>query len=463
MSGFFSSAIALIFTLGILIAFHEFGHYWTARRLGVKVLRYSIGFGKPLWLRRYGPDQTEYAIAAFPLGGYVKMLDEREGEVPEEELHRAFNRQPVWNRFAIVAAGPLFNFVFAILAFWLMYVIGVPGIKPVIGEVAPASSAQIAGFEVGDEIKNVNGEATPTWSVARITILDSALDADEINLQVLKPDGSTRTLVLPVGGISAEIKQKNLLDYLGISPMRPVLPAVLGELEQGGPAATAGLKSGDRVLQANGAALKDWMALVEFVRQHPDQDIVLLVEREGESREIAVHTAAKTIQTQTDGKANTETIGRIGAAPAPAGPLPNELATEVKYSVFEAVGVAVAKTWQLSVLTLRMIGKMIVGEVSVENLSGPITIATYAGYTASIGVSAFLYFLSVVSISLGVLNLLPVPLLDGGHLMYYLVEMIKGKPLSEQIQMQLQRVGIAVLVMLMSLALYNDIARLIGS
>jgi regulator of sigma E protease len=454
MSSFITSALALIVTLGLLIAFHEFGHYWTARRLGVKVLRYCIGFGKPLWVRRYGPDQTEYAIAAFPLGGYVKMLDEREGEVAPEEQHRAFNRQPVWKRFTIVAAGPMFNFIFAILAFWLMYVMGVPGMKPVIGEVVPESAAAVAGFQVDDEIIAVNGEPTPTWNVARITLLDKALDADEVSLQVRGSDGSTQTLRLSVANVTTEVKQKDLLGHLGISPKRPQLPAVLGQLETGGPAKQAGLKSNDRVLRANEQGIADWMALVKFIREHPDQDIQLQVERDGAVQSIVVHTATRDTESGA--------IGRIGAAPAPAGPLPPELAAEVKYSVFEAVGVAVHKTWQLSVLTLRMIGKMITGEVSVENLSGPITIATYAGYTASVGLGAFLYFLAVVSISLGVLNLLPVPLLDGGHLMYYLVEMVKGSPLSDALQLQLQRVGIAFLVMLMTLALYNDVMRLFG-
>jgi len=452
MSAFITSLLALIVTLGLLIAFHEFGHYWTARRLGVKVLRFSIGFGKPLWLRRSGPDNTEYVIAAFPLGGYVKMLDEREGEVAEEELHRAFNRQSVWRRFAIVIAGPLFNFIFAILAFWLMYLIGVPGMKPIIGEVVPESVAAIAGFHTGDEITAVDDEQTQTWNVARLNLLDKALDAEEITLQVRDQDGNTRSLVLSVAGVSSEIKQNNLLGHLGISPLRPVLPAVLGKLEPGGPAELAGFKSGDKVLAANGQQINEWMALVNTVRKHPEKTLQFEIERNGEVQFISVMPQSK--------KTGTETIGRIGAAPAPAGPMPPELRTKVQYSFFEAFGVATAKTWQMSALTLRMIGKMITGEVSIDNLSGPITIATYAGYTASAGIGAFLYFLAVISISLGVLNLLPIPLLDGGHLMYYIVEMIKGSPLSDAVQLKMQHVGVALLAMLMSLALYNDVIRL---
>lgn len=454
MNGVLTSILALLVTLGLLIAFHELGHYWVARRLGVKVLRYCIGFGKPIWSKRYGKDQTEFAIAAFPLGGYVKMLDEREGEVDPAERHRAFNTQPVASRFAIVAAGPIFNFIFAVLAFWLMYLMGVPGMKPIIGEVTPESTAAVAGIHSGDEIIAVEGDQTPTWNVARIAILDHALDQDRVMLTLRDSNGIQRELSLPVVNLSAEIKQGNLLEYLGIAPFRPEIPAVLGELEVGGAAQQAGLMNGDRILKANGEPMADWLAFVEFVRAHPNTTVELLTEREGQERVVSVNIAEK--QTESG------IIGRIGAAPASLGPMPEHLRAMVRYGPLEGMVVAMEKTWQLSALTLRMIGKMITGEVSVDNLSGPITIATYAGQTASVGISAFLYFLAVVSISLGVLNLLPVPLLDGGHLMYYLVEMVKGSPLSEQVQLVLQRFGIAALLMLMVLAFYNDINRLMG-
>ena len=452
MSTFLTSTLALLVTLGLLIAFHEFGHFWTARKLGVKVLRFSIGFGKPLWLRRYGVDQTEYVIAAFPIGGFVKMLDEREGEVPEAELHRAFNRQSVWRRFAIVAAGPVFNFIFAVLAFWIMYMIGVQGVAPIIGDVKVDSVAAAAGFHTGDRITEVNGTKTPTWSVARINMLDAALSDDAVSLRVEDADGNVHDLSLSVAGVSSEVKQKNLLSHLGISPIRPALPAILGELSPNGPAILSGLKPGDHILRVNGKPVADWMALVEQVRAHPDEELKIEFERNGDVQSLKVRTGIK--------KTETETIGRIGAAPAPPAPLPNEFKAREKYSFIDAMAVSMAKTWQLSALTLRMIGKMIVGEVSVKNLSGPITIATYAGYTASAGIAPFLYFLAVVSISLGVLNLLPVPLLDGGHLMYYLIEMVKGSPLSDAAQLRMQHVGIAFLFMLMSLALYNDVMRL---
>ncbi len=454
MTSFLSSTLALIVTLGILIAFHEYGHFWTARKLGVKVLRYSIGFGKPLWMRRRGVDQTEYVLAAIPLGGYVKMLDEREGDVAPEEQHRAFNRQSVWKRFAIVVAGPMFNFIFAILAFWLMYLIGVPGVKPIIGEVEPKTVAAISGFKVGDEIIAIEGEETPTWGVVRLTLLDHALDSDVVSMKVRGLNGSVHNLDLPIKDITTEVKQKNLLAHVGINPYRPELPAVLGELEPGGPAEIAGLQKNDQVLKIGNQQVSGWTMLVDIVRAHPQQEILIEIERNGENQTIAVNTGQRKIEKGF--------VGKIGAAPARPEALNKKYLAEVKYTFFDALGVAVVKTWKMSALTLRMIGKMIVGEVSLDNLSGPITIATYAGYTASAGVSPFLYFLAVISISLGVLNLLPIPLLDGGHLLNYLIEMVKGSPLSDAIQAQMQRVGIFFLVMLMSLALYNDVARLVG-
>ena len=454
MNEFLTSALALIITLGLLIAFHEFGHYWVARRLGVKVLRYSIGFGKPLFKFIRGTDKTEYVLAAFPIGGYVKMLDEREGEVAEEERHRAFNRQSVWKRFAIVVAGPTFNLLFAVLAFWLMYLIGVPGAKPVIGEIEPQSIAAIAGLQAGDEIVSVEGTKTPTWDVARLSLLDYSLDSDKVSLKVRDENGAVHEVGLLVKNITAEQKQKDLLKYLGVTPYRPKLPAVLGKLEPGGPAKKFGLETNDRVLRINNQLIADWIELVKVIRAHPEETIKIEVERKGEIKTIPVTTEAHDL----DGKV----IGRIGAAPSQAVGLPDTYKSEVKYPFFKAFTVSVAKTWQMSALTLKMIGKMIVGQVSVDNLSGPITIATYAGYSASIGFTAFLYFLAVVSISLGVLNLLPIPMLDGGHLMYYLIEIVRRRPLSENMQAQMQSVGIGFLVLIMSLALYNDIYRLFG-
>ncbi|NOZ53470.1 MAG: RIP metalloprotease RseP [Gammaproteobacteria bacterium] len=474
MGSILSSALAFIFAIAVLIAFHEFGHYWVARRAGVKVLRYSIGFGKPIWMKRAGPDQTEYVIAAIPLGGYVKMLDEREGDVDEHEVHRAFNRQPVSKRIAIVAAGPIFNFIFAVVAYAVMYQVGVPGVKPIIGEVVSASIAAQAGLEAHDEIVAVEGEVTPTWSSVRMALLQAALDQETIKIEVQKSllgnglvdnrlyNGQAvtdafaqrRTILLPVGDISTELKQSQLLQQVGVQPFRPPIPAVIGKLESGGAAERDGLLPGDRVVTVSGTSIKQWSDWVEIVRASPDEMLTVEVER-GTLTQI-VELTPKSMDIETG------VIGRIGAMPEMI-TYPEELQTVVQYSIGTAIYTAVVKTWQMSVLTLRMIGKMIVGEVSVKNLSGPITIATYAGYTASEGFTTFLSFLAIVSISLGVLNLLPIPLLDGGHLLYYLIEIVKGSALSDEIQGLMQRVGIVLLGLLMMLAFYNDIQRLFSS
>ena len=455
MSSVLTSAAALIVTLGVLIAFHEFGHYWVARRMGVKVLRFSIGFGKPIWMRRGGKDQTEYAIAAIPLGGYVKMLDEREGEVAEEELPRAFNRQPVGKRIAIVAAGPIFNFIFAILAYFVMYSAGVPGLKPLIGEVEPASAAYSAGFHSGDEIVLVDGQKTPTWSAARLSLLEASLDQATVAVEVQDKEHNRRVLQLALSGLTAQQKESDIVQHLGIQSFRPAIPPIIGQLEKGGAAERDGLLAGDRITSVDGKSIKDWNDWVEVIRKHPEQTLKTEVERKGVMQVISLTPAR--VKTD-DGE-----IGRIGAAPEiPKASPSDDYLTVVKYGPVGALTVAVAKTWQMSMITLRMIGKMIVGEVSVKNLSGPITIATYAGVSASLGLTAFLSFLAVVSISLGVLNLLPIPLLDGGHLLYYVVELVRGNPLSDAVQARMQQVGIVLLGMLMVIAIYNDIYRLLG-
>ena len=453
MGNILFSLVAFIFALGILIAVHEFGHYWVARRSGVKVLRFSIGFGRPLFKRIAGPDKTEYVLAAIPLGGYVKMLDEREGEVAEEDLPRAFNRQPLSKRFAIVVAGPLFNFLFAIVAYWAMYIIGVPGVKPIIDQVEESSIAQSAGFMPGDQIVSIDGQQTPTWSVARIKLLSASLDDSVVTVKVQTQNHAQRDIQLNLDSISSEIKDGRILDELGITPPRPQLPAVIGKLIDNGRALASGLKEGDAIVTADGHSVKDWEAWVDYVRARPEQVMLLVIDREGEVHHLELTPARVTLE-------NGDEIGRIGAAPAIPDSIPEELRAEVKYSPAKAFVVACEKTWDMSLLTLRMIGKMLFGEVSLDNLSGPITIAKYAGYTASAGLVTFLAFLAIVSISLGVLNLLPIPLLDGGHLMFYIIELVKGSPLTESYEMIFQRVGLVLLLMLMSVALYNDFARI---
>lgn len=454
MDSVLTSIAALLVTLGILIAFHEFGHYWVARRMGVKVLRFSIGFGKPLWSRKLGVDQTEYALAAIPLGGYVKMLDEREGEVQPEELHRAFNRQPVGKRFAIVVAGPLFNFVFAVIAYFAMYLIGVPGVKPIVGDVTPQSPAAVAGFVKGDEITAVGDDSTPTWSMVRMALLEQSLDKDRVVIHVKDPNGVVHETQLDLHGISLEEKQKNLLKSAGLELFIPQYPAIIGQLSADGAAKRDGLQSGDRILSVNGKKVSLWEDWVDVIRQNPEQTLNIQVERSGEIKQIQL--TPKRVKT-SDGE-----IGLIGAGPQVPQDFIDKYRAVVSYGFIKAFGAAFSETWRMAALTLRMLGKMVVGEVSLSNLTGPITIATYAGYTASIGLTTFLSFLAIVSISLGVLNLLPIPILDGGHLMMYVIEGIKGKALSENVQARLQHVGIVILAMLMMLAFYNDIRRLLG-
>ncbi|MDO9371732.1 MAG: RIP metalloprotease RseP [Gammaproteobacteria bacterium] len=447
------SALAFIVTLGILITVHEFGHFWVARRLGVKVLRFSVGFGKPLWTRR-GKDGTEYVLAVLPLGGYVRMLDEGEGEVKHAELPRAFNRQSLATRSAIVSAGPLFNFGFAILAYWLMFLIGVAGLRPLIGEVMEHSVAQQAGLLKGDEVVEVGGKSTPTWDTALIAMTGKALDRTSIDLTVQGEDGRRHARVLDVSALSG-LDRGDLLEHLGLRAMRPQVPAVVGKVVPQGPAARAGLQAGDRLLTADGQAIEDWVGWAAYVRAHAGVPIALILERNGATQHLELTPEAKPAP---DGGV----VGRIEAAPEPLKALPPGLRAEQRYAPGAALVKAVEQTWEMSLLTLRLLAKMVVGEASLQNISGPLSIAEYAGYSASDGIGPFLRFLALVSVSLAILNLLPVPILDGGHLMYYLIEAVKGSPVSLKAQQIGQQLGIALLLGLTVLAFYNDLTRLFG-
>ncbi len=454
MDSFLSSLFFFVVTLGILITFHEFGHFWVARKLGVKVLRFSVGFGMPLWSIRRGPDNTEYVIAALPLGGYVKMLDEREGDVSSEELGRAFNRQPLASRAAIVAAGPVFNFLLAILIYWLVFMLGVSGLKPIVGEVTPGTVAAAGGFSSGDEILAVADRETPAWRNVILAVLDQALAEETVRVDVKDAHQQLVERVLDLSGISAELDQGDVLEILGIEPARLKIPAVIGRLEAGSPALEAGLQSGDFVIKAAGKPVEDWATWVELIRSKPEEAIHIEVERDGKVVPLVLRPE------RVQGKNGA--YGRIGAAVQPQVDLVEQFTVVQRYGPIAALGKALEKTWDVSILTLRMLYHMIFGDVSITNLSGPISIAQYAGGSASIGLVPFLTFLAIVSISLGVLNLLPIPVLDGGHLMFYFAEFVKGSPVSPQTEALGQRVGVMVILSLMVFAFYNDLVRIFG-
>jgi regulator of sigma E protease len=452
LSGILTSALAFIVAIGVLVAVHEFGHFWVARRLGIKVLRFSVGFGRPLW-RRAGADGTEYWISAIPLGGYVKMLDEREGNVAPEDIPRSFNRQSPSRRIAVLVAGPAFNFLFAILAYWLMFVVGVPAMKPLIGEIAPGSPAAEAGLRAGDRIIAVEGAATETMMDAQLGLLKAMVPDGRALLEVEGEDGRRRPAQVEYHGDTHALTEPGaMFPGLGIALWRPEIPAVIGEVLPDGTAAAAGLQPGDRVLMADGRPMAHWDELVAFIRARPGENMDLVVERDGARHTIALFVGAADDQ--------GERVGRIGAAPHVSPELWDPVRTEQRYGVVGAVGKAMSETWRMSALTVTMMGRMIMGQVSVKNISGPINIAQAAGFTAAAGMIAFLSFLAIVSISLGIINLLPIPLLDGGQIVYQFVEIAKGSPVSDRAQIVGQQVGILLLLLLMTFAFYNDIVRL---
>lgn len=451
MSQVMSSLLAFIVALALLIAIHEWGHFWVARRLGVKVLRFSIGFGRPLW-RRIGRDGTEYRVAMIPLGGYVKMLDEREGPVVPSERQHAFNRQSVSVRAAIVSAGPIANLLLAIALYWLVLCLGVPGMRSLIDTPAPNTPAAVAGLEGGDEILRVNDASTPTWEQLGLRVVQAALDDVPLELQVRRADGAEQTLILDADWSNALDDPARINQDLGLAPYQPPLPAQLGALQSDGPAASAGLAPGDRILAMDGRPVADWADWVNQVRARPNEAVEIEISRGDETRRLTLRIGSR----QQDGIR----IGYVGASPHVPQQLQESLRAEYRYAPIAALPVAVQRTWQMSVMTVRMLARMATGQLGLDNLSGPINIAQYAGYSAQIGLVSYLGFLAVISISLGVLNLLPIPILDGGHLAFYLMEGIRGKPLSERVQHWGQQIGIIALVLMMGLAFYNDLVRL---
>ncbi|OOG27174.1 RIP metalloprotease RseP [Thioalkalivibrio denitrificans] len=449
------SIAAFIVAIGVLVTVHEYGHYWVARRMGVKVLRFSVGFGRPLWKRVAGEDRTEYVVATIPLGGYVRMLDERDGDIPPgEDMSRAFNRQPVGKRIAIVAAGPAFNFLFAALAYWLMFMVGVSGMKPVVGEVATTSLAAEAGFQAGDRLVRVGDSETPTWELASLALLERVLEGGEAAVHVETHDGRSAVRWLDLSDTRSLLDEGQLLDKLGIRPWRPRFDPVLGDLVSGGPAERAGLQKGDRILRSDGQPVETWQEWVAMVQARPGETLRLEIERDGRRLEVDVRTDVR--------EENGRRIGMVGAHvdfdPAQF----DEMRATVRHGPVESLGRGVVRTWDMTAMTLRVLWRLVMGDASVKNIAGPVTIAEYAGVTAVIGLSAFLGFLAIVSISLGIINLLPIPMLDGGHLMYYLVEIVKGSPVSAYVEAVGQRVGIVMIALLMTLAFYNDIMRLLG-
>ena len=445
------TVFAFIITLGILVSIHEFGHFWVARRCGVKVLRFSIGFGKVLW-RRTDRHGTEFAIAAIPLGGYVKMLDESEEPVPAGELDQAFNRKPVLSRFAIVAAGPLANFLLAILALALMYMVGVRVLVPQVGEVLVDSPAAVAGIRPGDEIVAIDGTATPGWQAVNMALLGPIGESRALAVAVRQgADGAVREREVRLHNWLAGQEQPDPLRSLGVVPYRLTIPAVLGQLTDDGAAARDGLRPGDRVVDVDGEPVSDWMHFVSLVQNSSEQPMQLLIERDGMRQDLVLTPNSRTV----DGV----TSGFIGAGVQQVS-WPDTMIRHLQLGPVAALAKGVTETWSLTTLTFESLWKMVAGLVSVKNLSGPITIAKVAGASLESGLESFLHLLAMLSVSLGVLNLLPIPVLDGGHLLFYLVEMIKGKPLSEKAQAFGLKIGMTLVVGVMLLAMYNDLSRL---
>ncbi|MGL5007122.1 MAG: sigma E protease regulator RseP [Plesiomonas sp.] len=451
MTGALWNLLAFLLAIGILISVHEFGHFWVARRCGIKVERFSLGFGKVLWqtVDKHG---TEFSLSLVPLGGYVKMLDERVAPVPEALRHEAFNTKPVWQRAAVVAAGPMANFLFAIFAYWIVFLVGIPSVHPVVGQVAPNSIAAHSGITTGMELKSVAGIETPDWESVNLALV-SLIGEDHAQIEVSQFGSQTvQNKMLQLNGWHFEPDKETAFGALGITPKGPDILPIVTSIGTGSAAEHAGLKLGDHITAINGQPLKQWSAFVNAVQDNPEKALSLTVERAGQILTIAlipqVHTAP-----------NGQLVGYAGIAPK-ALPLPAEYSFVRQFGIIDSMVKAAQKTMQLSTLTLDMLGKLFTGDVGIKSLSGPISIAKGAGMTADFGFVFYLGFLALISVNLGIINLFPLPVLDGGHLLFLAVEGLTGKPLSEKVQEYSFRFGTVLLVLLMGVALFNDFSRL---
>lgn len=452
---------AFIFTIGLLVTVHEYGHFQVAKWCGIKVLKFSIGFGKPLWSRKFGQDQTEFILAAIPLGGYVKMLDEREFSTEESEqasysnaeLHRAFNRQSVYKRIAVVLAGPVANLLLAILFYWVLFMMGVVGMKPTLGKVIEHSPAASANFVAGDTIQKVNGKNVSTWQEVSWTLLNESLKNTSVEIETINHYQQIHIHQLGLSDINLDHTNKDTLAVLGLTINQPDIPARIGNVTTNSPADLAGLKTNDLVLMISDTKVNVWEDFVDVIRLHANKPVNIWVLRNSERIKLTVRPEP-VIE-------NNKTIGRIGAEFRIEQSELDKIFVTTHYSAVASLIKATEKTWETAIFSLKMLGRMVTGQASWEGVSGPVTIANYAGQSANMGIKVFIGFLALISISIGVLNLLPIPVLDGGHLMYYMAEVLTGKPVSESIMMIGQKIGFSLLGFIMIIAFYNDINRLI--
>lgn len=451
------SIISFLVAIAILVGIHEFGHFWVARKLGIKIIRFAIGFGRPIWTyKSKDKDATEYVLAAIPMGGYVKMLDEREGDVKEEEKHRAFNNQPVWKRFLVVLAGPMFNFFFAIAAFAAIQMMGVDSVRPYVGEIKQDSVAAQSGFENKDLITGINDVKTDSMRQVRLTVLNEYLKNPDLQIHVKTQSGNQTTRNLDLSDIKLLSDEGDYFTKTGINFWQPPHETIINSVLPDKPAQLAGVVAMDKVISVDGNKVVSTKYFSDYINSHAGKTVELVVERGGETKVLSLTPQIMEVEGQK------RAIIGVGLARKFDEEAVKDLFFIREAPFFEALKSGVVETWDMSIMTLKVMGRLITGEASLKNISGPITIANYAGKSALIGFSAFLTLLAIVSLSLGVLNLLPIPMLDGGHLLYYVIELVKGSPVSERVEAIGMRIGMSVVGVLMVVAIYNDIGRLIN-